>query len=198
MILGQGWAGSRRVRCRGRHSLHGIKLLSQSDRCLLQRMVHDVGSQKALVALYTMHLLEERRNSPWTRPQAQMPGAALQQALVLALAQGQAPDLAPVLGQAHSQFPPLAMEQVPAHASLPEQVLGQALRSGHERQQLPSVVQVQALESKQALVQGRGLQAQRPALLGSLQRGQLLLLRLPAYRHVVCSVCLGEKSCGVL
>ena len=197
MIRGQGWAGSRRVRCRGRHSLHGIKLLSQSDRCLLQHMVHDVGSQKTLVAVYTMHLLEEKRNSLWTLPQAQMPGAALQQALALALAQGQAPDLAPVLGQAHSQFPPWAMEQVPAHASLPEQVLGQALRSGHERQQLPSVVQVQAQEPKQALVPGRGLQAPRPALLGSSQRGQLLLLRLPAYRHVVCSVCLGEKTCGV-
>ena len=193
MIRGQGWAGSRRVRCRGRHSLHGIKLLSQLDRCLLQHMKRDVGSQKALIDVYTMHLLEEKRNSPWTLAQAQMPGASLQQALV----QGQAPDLAPVLGQAHSQFPLWAMEQVPAHASLQEQVLGQALRLGRERQQLPIVVLVQALEPKQALVPGRGLQAQRPALLESSQRGQLLLLRLPAYRHVVCSVCLGEKSCGV-
>ena len=184
MIRGQGWAGSRRMRCRGRHSLHGIQLLSQLDRCLLQHMMCDVGSQRAVIDVHTMHLLEERRKSPRTLAQEQWPGAALQQALVLALAQGQAPGLPPVPGQAHSQFPPWAMGQMLAHALLLDQVLGQSLRLGRERQ-LSSVVQVQAL------VPGRGLQAQCPALLGSSQRGQLLLLCLPAHRHIVCFVHLG-------
>jgi hypothetical protein len=126
--------------------------------------------------------------------QGRLPWAALQQALVPELAQWQALALAQVLGLVHFQFLPGAMEQVPAHALLPEQVLGQALWPGQERQRLPSVAQMQALEPKQALALGQGLKAQRLALLRSLQRGQLLLLHLPAYKRIASSMCPARES----